>query len=162
MRTISFRIFAEPFSINSAYYLKSFRGKSATKIRTRECRDWGDRVIAQLQDKTEDMKLFREAFNDKMHALHISLAFYIPEGKFYTKAGHISIASCDITNIEKLLVDILFDERFNGRTLDDGTKVFNIDLNDKFITRMVSEKNPSNKDYYIDIVVERVDKPTIR
>jgi hypothetical protein len=161
MNNLEFTIFAEPFSINKAYYLKSYSGKSATKIRTKECREWGDRVIDQLQKYKKEMELFRDGFNEKQHALHIELDFCIPVSKFYTKTGHISIASSDITNIEKLLVDLLFDERFNGRSLNSQI-VENININDKFITKMVSSKSPSNREYKICIKIQKVLKPTIK
>jgi hypothetical protein len=157
---IEFTVFAEPYSLNKAYYLKSFNNKSATKIRTKECREWGDRVMAQLQPLMETTKLFKSAFDEKVHALKIELAFYIPSSKFYTKAGHISIAASDITNIEKLLVDLLFDERFNGRYID-GSEFSNFNINDKFIVEMRSRKIPSKRDYKIKIIVEIIEKPEI-
>lgn len=159
MNELMFTLYAEPFSLNKAYYLKSFNGKSATKIRTKECREWGDRVLFQLKSLSDSMKEFREAFDEKLHAITIELHFYIPAAKFYTKAGHISIGSSDVTNIEKMLVDLIFDARFNGRS-QDGVSIENVNVNDKFIVRMISSKNPSKgKDYFINVVINRVDKP---
>lgn len=157
---IEFFIFAEPFSINKAYYLKSFGNKSASKIRTKECREWGDKVMSQLIPIKGIMKDFNECFKIETDAVRIDLIHYIPKAKFYTKAGHISIASCDITNIEKLLVDLLFDERFNGR-IADGMEVTNFNINDKFIVDMRSQKLPSKRDYKIKIVVEIIPQPEI-
>jgi len=157
---IEFTLFAEPFSLNKAYYLKSFNGKSATKIRTKECREWGDRVLAQLLPFADEISKFTKLFDKLNHALKIDLNFYTPAAKFYTKAGHISIASSDVTNIEKLLVDLLFDERFNGRELN-GELIKNININDTFIVEMRSRKTPSKRDYKIKIIVEIIDKPEI-
>ena len=157
---VEFEIFAEPFSLNKAYYLKSFGGKSATKIRTKECREWGDRVLSQLQKLDEKLDELNTFFDEKQHALKISLQFLIPSSKFYTKAGHISIGSSDITNVEKMLVDLLFDERFNGRGLD-GKILKNFNINDKFIVEMRSRKPPSKRDYKIKIIVEIIEKPEI-
>lgn len=159
MNKLEFTLYAEPFSLNKAYYLKSFGNKSATKIRTKECREWGDRVLFQLQHMAGLMQQFREAFDEKLHAISIELHFFIPTAKFYTKAGHISIGSSDITNIEKMLVDLIFDARFHGRH-QDGKIIENINVNDKFIVRMVSSKNPSKgKDYFINVVINRIDNP---
>lgn len=160
MKKIEFEVDAEPFSINKAYYLKSFNGKSASKVRTRECREWGDRILIQLQKLGDKLDEFNDYFDEKKHALSIKLKFLIPFNKFYTKAGHISIGSSDITNVEKLLVDLLFDERFNGRGLD-GYLLKNFNINDKFIVAMESSKIPSKRDYKIKIVVEIIPKPEI-
>lgn len=151
-------VIAEPFSINKAYYLKSYGNKAATKVRTAACREWGDRVLFQLQQYVSEMKQCHDFFDQNAHALRIDLIHYIPEEKFYTKAGHISIASSDITNIEKLFVDLVFDERFSGRSLDTVT-VQNLNINDKFIVDMRSRKLPSYSGYKIKIIVEIINKP---
>lgn len=160
MSKISFRVTAPPFSVNKAYYLKSYNSKTATKIRTKECRDWGDGILLEIQPQKEEMIAFQKQFNEKLHALRINLVFGVPKEKFFTKAGHISIASCDITNIEKLLVDVIFDERFNGRALSGGL-VSNLNINDKFIVQMVSTKVPSNDGYYIQIDVDMISNKEI-
>jgi len=152
---IKFTIYSPPFSINSAYYLKSYGGKGATKIRTKECREWGDAILLQLKPKMEEMLKFKALFNEKEDALVIHLKFHMPKSKLYNKGGGISAASCDITNIEKLLVDILFDARFNGRTVD-SQRISNLDINDKYVVRMLSEKVPSSREYMIEITVEKV------
>ncbi len=155
---IEFVVYAKPFSLNSAYYLKSYGGKAPSKIRTKECRAWGDEILSQLQPMAERMLEFNAAFNDKVHAVRIELVHLIPKSVFYTKAGHISAATCDITNIEKLLVDLLFDARFNGRENGDG-KVTNFNINDKFIVEMKSSKLPSKREYKIKIVLEIIPQP---
>jgi hypothetical protein len=152
---IEFTVFAPGFSINSAYYLKSFKGKSPSKIRTRECRDWGDDILIQIQKMKQEFEEFKESFDDKIHAVEIDLTFYIPGSKFYTKAGHISIASLDLTNVEKLLVDLIFDSRFHGRELL-GHSIVNLNLDDKLIVSMTSKKRPSKKSYKIKIEISRV------
>lgn len=47
----------------------------------------------------------------------------------------------DLSNIEKMLIDLLFDKRHNGRLLDCGTEATSLALDDKLITKLVSEKN---------------------
>lgn len=153
--SISFIIKAPPFSINSAYYLKSFNGGSAQKIRTKECRDWGDAIMLQLQNYCKEMKEFKETFDEKSDAIEINLIFFIPKDKFYTKTGTISLRSNDLTNVEKLLVDILFDSRFNGRMVN-GLQTYNLDINDKLICTLTSKKRPVDIDYRIEIVVKKI------
>lgn len=150
MRNFSFSIDAPPFSINSAYYLKSFKGSSPTKVRTKECREWGDKILVQLYRIKKDIEIFRAQFDDKNEAVSISLNFKIPKDKFYTKEGIISLRSNDLTNVEKLLVDILFDSRFNDRHLND-IKVINFNINDKLIVDLTSSKRPTDGDYRIDV-----------
>jgi hypothetical protein len=159
---ISLLLYAKPFSINSAYYLKSFGKKSTTKIRTKECREWGDDILSQLQKRLVELREFRTAFDEGNHALKIRITHYIPKAIYYTKngKGHISAATCDITNIEKLLVDLLFDARFNDRSIG-GLNIENLNINDKFICHMVSRKIPSKRDYKIKILVEIIPKPDI-
>ena len=156
MSKLELSIKAPPFSINSAYYLKSFNNKKATKIRTQACRDWGDSILIQLQKYKDKLIEMNKNFDEKCHAIKISLDFYIPEKKLYTKSGNVSALSSDITNIEKLLVDLIFDARFHGRALGGGL-VTNLNINDKFIVEMRSRKMPCNDEYLINISIEIVD-----
>jgi hypothetical protein len=155
MNSIKFELCAPPFSVNSAYYLKSFSDKKATKIRTQACREWGDNILLQLQTYLDDILLFTQDFDEKKQGIEIKLIFYIPKAKFYTKAGTIHIQSNDLTNVEKLLVDILFDARFNDRTVGD-TLVKNLNINDKGIVNLESKKRPSESQYKIEIEVNKI------
>ena len=89
---IEFVVYAKPFSLNSAYYLKSYGGKAPSKIRTKECRAWGDEILSQLQPMAERMLEFNAAFNDKVHAVRIELVHLIPNYKrkncFYNRKNH--------------------------------------------------------------------------
>jgi hypothetical protein len=152
MTSISFKIDAPPFSVNSAYYLKSYNKGAPTKIRTQKCRDWGDSILLQMVKIKDKLLKFKEEFDEKEDAISIELVFYIPKDKFYTKKGDISLRSNDLTNVEKLLVDIIFDSRFNNRYVSD-TKVLNLDINDKLIVDLSSKKRPTAGDYYIDILI---------
>jgi hypothetical protein len=157
MNNLQLTVFAEPFSINKAYYLKSYGSMSATKVRTKECREWGDKILFQFEKYSNDFKQFKECFNEDTDALRIELTYNIPRDYYYTKEGKISLRSCDLTNVEKLLVDILCDERFNGRYLN-GNKILNLNINDKYITELFSEKKPSDKEYKIIIKIIKIPK----
>lgn len=146
---------APPFSINSAYYIKG-SGKSSTKIRTRECRAWGDDILIQLQRYQKEMTAFRDNFDIATNAIQISLRFLIPEGYYYTNLGTISMRSKDLTNIEKLLVDLIFDERFHLRSVGD-IKVQNLNINDKLIVDLYSSKRPTRSEFRIEVEIVRID-----
>ena len=45
----------------------------------------------------------------------------------------------DLTNIEKLVQDNLFEHRYNGREID-GVVIENFDIDDKFIVSLQSRK----------------------
>jgi hypothetical protein len=50
----------------------------------------------------------------------------------------------DLSNVEKLLIDLIFDSRFDGRTID-GQLISNLAIDDKFITDLLSIKRPADK-----------------
>jgi hypothetical protein len=128
----------EPFSINKAYYKKTF-------TRTRECRDWSDDVLAELQTplNREIIRANKVNVHDAK-SIHLKLIFFLPEDIFYTKKNEISSRKEDLTNIEKLLVDLLFNEKY-------GTINFNRD--DKYLTTVISKERPSESGYQILVEV---------
>lgn len=146
---ITFTLKAPPFSINKAYYKRSF-------TRTKECREWGDSVLRQLQAATiqEDLQKFRIEFLSAPEAsIGVRLRYFIPEEIFYTKKGDISRRSQDLSNVEKMLVDLIFDPRFCGRELSRGLICQNLNLDDKLITKLVSEKLPTELSHKIEVTL---------
>lgn len=140
---------ASPFSINSAYYLKG-----NGKVRTAECRQWGDAVLGQLQSYRDEMRQFTAEYDRSKEAVTVNILFKIPTNKYYTYEKTISSRSTDLTNVEKLLVDLIFDARFFGRTVN-GQKIINLNINDKDIVDLVSSKRPSYK-YNIQIIIDKI------
>lgn len=129
-----------PFSINKAYYRRGNR--------TAEYRAWGDNIHAALDEYAEEIDSFRALFKPKKHCLKISILHLIPSNKLYTKAGEISRLSKDLTNIEKTLVDILYDSKYFKR----GFSTLNID--DKFNVTMHSYKRESLDSFCIKVIVQ--------
>lgn len=139
---ISFRIQAPPFSINGAYYRN--RGK------TEKCRYWQDGVIFELRrnDIKEKLTNFKSAFDEKKHCISASYHFLLPKSKLITAKNQISKKSADLTNVEKLLQDIIFEPRYSSR-------VFNLGINDGLVTRVESSKKVSpDSNFWIDITLE--------
>lgn len=150
MFTICFTLNSPPFSINKAYYKRSF-------TRTKECRAWGDNILTQLQDPDilDALLYLKDAFCPTKHALFVSLQFVLPKNKYFTKKGEISRHSQDLTNVEKLLVDLIFDPRFEGRKTGKGEgakTVRNLSLDDKYIATILSSKLPGD-DYAIHVKI---------
>ena len=126
-----------PFRVNKAYYKGSFN-------MTTECRLWRKTIVRALKQAGNQsvMDNFRDFYNEwsDLYSVGISISFGIKSDRFFNNAGKISARSFDLTNIEKLLVDILFDERFFERK-----EIRNLNINDKYIVRLRSEKIPTNR-----------------
>ena len=133
---IQFTIHSTPFSINKAYY----RNRQLTK----EARKWRADFLVQLQDPhiQSDLSKMHKLFDPKLHAFLVSYRF--------------SKLSCDLTNIEKLVQDNIFDHRFNNREIGELI-IQNLDVDDKFIIQCHSSKLISlTGKYYIQIQIELV------
>tara|TARA_Y100000034_G_scaffold131829_1_gene193435 strand:+ start:311 stop:790 length:480 start_codon:yes stop_codon:yes gene_type:complete len=147
---IQFTIHLPPFSINKAYY----RNRQLTN----EARKWRANFLEQLQDPhiQSDLTKMHKLFDPKLHAFLVSYRFCYPSKKLLTKEGHISARSCDLTNIEKLVQDNVFDHRFNGREIEELI-IQNLDIDDKFIIQCHSYKMLSpTRNYLIQIGIELV------
>ena len=139
-----------PFSVNKAYYR---RGKSI--VRTKECRVWGDDVLLKLQlpEIKKKLKAFSNAVEpSRCKGLEVSIIFYLPPSIMYTKTGKISRRSQDLSNVEKLLIDLIFDPRFHGRLIHEKV-ITNLNLDDCLVTKLTSEKcvNDLQDQFQIDV-----------
>lgn len=123
MNEDSILIQSRPYSINVAYY-SGFTKKV-------ECRRWEEEVAAQfrLPANKAIIRKWREFVGKP---LCLSLTFEIPEDVFWTKKGEISARSFDLTNVEKLFVDVLFGKHYG---------ILNID--DKHVVTLISRKRPA-------------------
>ena len=136
-----------PCSVNSAYY--------RNKVRTQKTRNWSESIHAQLTAPSlkKSIESFRKAFKPSKHSLSVTLCFYIPHEKFYTKAGNVSRRSTDLDNCIKLLLDTLLDPRFFKRDL------FNFNIDDQYVTDLPTMKRPADK-HSISIIVQILDNKT--
>ena len=129
---INFKLNSPPCSVNSAYY--------RNKKRTQKTRKWSENIHKQLSEPMLKKKIeaFTKAFNPLKHCIKLTIEFYIPREKYFTKKGYISRLSTDLDNCLKLLIDTLFDPRFFKRDL------FNLNIDDQFIQTIVASKHPSD------------------
>lgn len=130
---VSFVIKSKPFSVNKAYY--------KNRQLTQEARMWRSDFLLQLQqpEVLQQIQLLKKAWRSTEHALHVSYDFFYPYNLLLTKKGEVSKRSMDLTNIEKLVQDNLFESRYNGREID-GVIIENFDIDDKFIVCLRSRK----------------------
>jgi len=131
----------KPFSINMAYYKK-------TMTLTRECRAWRTTIFKALKhpENLEAMKNIREKFDPFKHGISVAISFGVKWSNFFTRSHTISKLSKDLTNVEKLLVDCIFDQKFYERG-----DIENLNIDDKHIIKLYSEKIPRDS---WEIVVE--------
>jgi len=131
------------FSINSFY-------TANRRFKTSAAREWTITVQHFLKDSKIQKKLenLRDYFNPQKHVFEITLKFYYPKNKLFSSTGGISSKSFDCSNVEKPLIDILFLPKYFEETP-------NLNIDDKYIVKLLSEKKISrdNKSYYIEIEI---------
>jgi len=133
---LNFEIEGRAFSINKAYY--------KNRQRTQACRAWGEAILEQFVKMEKYFEEFNKCVNDNLNDTHleVKLSFYIPKKDMFTAKGKVSRRGQDLTNIEKLFIDLLFDKRYNDRGW------VNLNLDDTLITRLISEKKVSKDNSY--------------
>ena len=138
---VSFAIKSKPFSVNKAYY----KNRQLTK----EARTWRSDFLLLLQkpEVLQQIQSLKQQWNSTKHVLSVSYDFFYPSKILLTKKGEISRRSMDLTNIEKLIQDNLFESRYNGREID-GVIIENFDIDDKFIVCLQSRKLAHNQEYH--------------
>ena len=145
---VSFTIKSKPFSVNKAYY--------KNRQLTQEARAWRQDFLLQLQQTSvlQQIRELKQQFLPERNAIAVSYDYYYPRELLYTKSGCISKRSMDLTNVEKLVQDNLFESRYNGREID-GVIIENFDIDDKFIVSLHSRKLAHDQQYHeIQIAVE--------
>lgn len=129
-------------SVNNAYYNNRSYGFKP------DVKEWYSQ-IGHLLGQGDNLKAINDIkahFNSSKHVFHVMLTFNNPN--YYTKSGTMSARSFDVSNIEKIFLDALF--------LPAHTNSLNID--DKFVTRMISEKRYADE-FSIDVVVHVKNAP---
>lgn len=129
--TIEFKVPMKAFSINAAYY-------KTRAIKTPACKEWESLLEHHLA-----VPLFAQfsAGHAAEDTYSIEIHTVYPRYKFYNSTGAVSAKTFDISNTEKLFIDVLF-----GSVLQ---------INDKHIVSMVSTKSPGI-DYAIKFKIERL------
>lgn len=137
-------------SINSAYYANKAHGYKS------EVKDWISQICHELSQPANESKLkdLREHFDPLKHMYTVNICYTTP--KFFASAGSIGIHSMDVGNVTKIFLDVLFTPAFYGNDL---RKCYNLNIDDKFITTLITSKRPG-KEYSIDFSVKIKNLPT--
>ncbi len=139
--TISFTLPFPPFSINNYYY--------RNRQRTREARAWGDQILEFIQSSELQtaFSAFRDSFDTQTMGIRLELKYGLPRA--LKKDGSIHLRGSDLSNLEKTLIDLIFDKRYNDR----GTP--NLNLDDALILELHSYKYQS-KEHEIHVRLEAI------
>lgn len=129
MDCIKFSLPCKAFSINAAHY-------ATRKVKTKECRAWEEMILFYIKEATP---AYRNGLPEFKGEVDITIDIIYPEAMFWNKDKCISAKTYDVSNCEKLLIDVIF-----------GQWLF---INDRYIRKMVSTKNPGSG-YQIDVTLE--------
>lgn len=127
-KTLDFILPIEPFSVNQMFYNKR-------SIKTTEYYNWEDNVKQHLA--FVDFKPLRELFDCNLHYFSTKLIFTFPSSILFNKSGSLSSKAIDMTNVEKPLIDIIFNKNHNSPSKP------NLNLDDKYHNDYTSCRRPS-------------------
>ena len=138
----TFIFYTASISINKFYYNNKQHG-----IRT-DAREWQCEILKVLARDSEKAKMLelRNAYVAGS-SIHLHIVSKVPRAEYYTKSGAISAHTVDISNCEKNLIDIIMLKKNEGKC---GATTLGID--DRFVTKMISEKMAHDENYYETIV----------
>lgn len=107
------------------------------RFKTQAFKDWATEILARLDEHKELHELATD--HAKLGGtFEVEIIAEFPAHVFYNKAGEVSSKTIDCSNFEKPLIDLVF-----GHTMD---------VNDKFITKLVSSKR-AGADYSIKMTI---------
>lgn len=134
----------KPLSINSTYY-----GTGSGFTKTSHAREWTREVFFQLdQDSNKKaMEELRQHFEPGQHCYAVNLTAFYPESEMFTKKGHISARTHDLSNWEKSIIDCIFLDKYYNQSVPDGCE--NLQTDDKYIVDLFSRKRPSSDGKYL-------------
>lgn len=161
-----------PISINKHYYYPVLKHEIAQynkgiktriygkPVRSADARNWASLVFTELQKayNADQLSKMRAHFNENVHTLGIRIETY--SNTLYTKAGKVSSRSLDCSNIEKPIIDLIFDSKYFERAYPDGCK--NLNINDKYITELSSSKHYTHEDPFMFITIYTKELPSAK
>lgn len=123
-------------SINAAFQ----RDK---RFKSLKYKQWETTVLLSLtsEDSQQKLQQIRDAYQHGNHCFEVELTTYYPSSTYFTKSGHISNKTMDISNTEKTLIDLLFLPKYHELRPPSGAP--NINVDDRYIVKLVSSKKPS-------------------
>lgn len=134
-------------SVNDAYYGTKKYGMKA------DAKDWCYQVNWVLVQYKSQFEALREQFNSNENGLKVEMTFYYKD--FFNKKGEINSKIYDLTNTEKILMDLVIDSRHFGPP---PYKSPNLNIDDRNVIELVSKKLPAAEDR-VEIVISLVALP---
>ena len=147
---------SKTLSINSTYYGERRHGK------TPEAKQWTTQMLMAISRYNEEFAALRTYFNPKKHVYRMKIQMYIPESTMYTKAGKMTTLVHDLSNVEKSIVDVIFLPKFFSEQALFAEKAPNLNIDDRYLQYLSSEKVPTEDYWGIEVELEIVDKPTLK
>jgi len=123
------------YSINDYYYNNRKFGKR------KEAKQWEWSINWALVQYEAEFASLRSSFNPQIHGLSVEMVFFYKD--FYTKAGKINSKIYDLSNCEKVLLDLLVNPSVHGKAPYASP---NLNIDDKYVIALSSKKRPSDKD----------------
>ncbi len=128
-----------------------------SRYKTQAYKDWSYQVFHYLSSSQNLQALedLRDFFDKSKHVFCIEMITYYPEEVLITKKGTISSRAFDTTNVEKPLIDLLFDPSYFTKAPPYGCP--NLNTDDKHLLDMHSKKRISNE-FKIELNISIVDR----
>lgn len=147
---IRFFLPLEPFSINAAF-------SRDRRYKTKAYKDWEILAFTTLTSEKVQAELqkIREAFIEHKHVFHVEFLFEY--ANLFTKQGKINSKVEDLSNVEKILLDLLFLPKYHIQSYPYGCP--NINTDDKYVLKLISEKRWA-KSSGTHVVIKLIDAPT--
>jgi hypothetical protein len=136
-------------------YLRTAYGTS----KTQDAREWQAQVFHRLSSDENQLKLkeLRDNFDSKEHTYCVWICAVYPKSELLTKQGLISSKTQDCSNFEKALIDCFFLPKHHTQESPLGCPNLNID--DKFVTQLISSKGMAKDELSRAIIVDVEIKP---
>lgn len=121
----------KPFSINNTYTRN-------VKYKSNAFNKWRKTVLEALNcpSNLSQCQSLADTFNPALHSFYVTITVFYPTEKFFVQGskgkspkGAISSRTMDLTNTEKVLIDLIFNKT--------------ISIDDRYISDLKSEKRPS-------------------
>ncbi len=128
---VKFTLPFKAFSLNAYRY-------GYTPHKTKAAREFEETVLRSLGEAFSAQELADKWNSGGYNQIQVDIVHVYPRAVFYNKAGAVSAKTFDLSNTEKILLDLIVN-RYVG-------------LDDRFVTRLVSSKE-AGKSYSVEVTL---------
>lgn len=104
-------------------------------------------MLKQLEPYQAQMKQLGGQFKADRHEFHVNIKIIYPEALFFTSSRAVSNATHDLSNVEKMLIDLIFLKRHGSK----------LAVDDRYITKLVSTKAPG-PEHFITVKIQLLER----